>query len=114
MERIGFGQRIREIRKRKGVTQVELAEKLGVTQRGISYYENETQNPSMEIIERIANALGVAKKMLIEYDDNTILIEPKAIRALQKRMEIIPKLPPEGQRYLVETIDMLAGKHGIQ
>lgn len=64
-----FSYRVKELRKRKGITQVELARKLKVTQRGISYYENETDNPSMEIIEKIAKALGVPKRFLIDFGD---------------------------------------------
>lgn len=109
----GFGSRVRELRKRKGVTQVELAKALGVTQRGISYYENETDNPSMEIIEKIAKALGVTKRLLVEYDEEPIPDELKPIRSLQQKMRMLSKLPPEDQRYLVRTIDMLAQKHGV-
>jgi transcriptional regulator with XRE-family HTH domain len=112
-EPTGFGARVRELRQRKGVTQVELARRLGVTQRGVSYYEDKTDNPSMEVIERIAAALGVQKRRLIDYNDLPLEEEPKAIRPLQQRLKVIPKLPPEGQRYLVETIDMLAEKHGL-
>jgi transcriptional regulator with XRE-family HTH domain len=109
-----FGARVKELRKRKGITQVELAKSLGVTQRGISYYENETDNPSMDVIEKIARALGVSKRLLIEYDELHLTDEPKPIRSLQQKMKIIPKLPPEDQRYLVRTIEMLAQKHGVK
>ncbi len=108
-----FGSRVRELRRRKGISQVELAEKLGVTQRGISYYENETDNPSMEVVEKIAAALGVPKRLLIDYNDTPLEEEPKAIRTLQQRLKVVSKLPAEGQKYLVETIDMLAEKHGV-
>lgn len=110
----GFGTRVKELRKRKGITQVELARKLGVTQRGISYYENETDNPSMEIIEKIAAALEVPKRLLIEYEEQAFKEEPQPIRSLQQKMKMLPKLPAESQRYLVRTIDMLAHKHGVQ
>jgi transcriptional regulator with XRE-family HTH domain len=109
----GFGARVKELRRRKGVTQVELAKALGVTQRGISYYENETDNPSMEVIEKIAKALGVTKRLLIEYDEEPLADEPKPIRSLQQKMRVVPKLPAEDQRYLVRTIEMLAQKHGV-
>lgn len=109
----GFGTRVRLLRKRKGLTQVELAQRLGVTQRGISYYENEAANPSMEIIEKIAEAIGVSKRLLIEYDEQPIEEEPRPIRSLQQQMKVVPKLPLEDQRYLVRTIEMLAQKHGV-
>jgi transcriptional regulator with XRE-family HTH domain len=110
----GFGARVKELRKRKGVTQVELAKSLGVTQRGISYYENETDNPSMEIIEKIAKALGVSKRLLVEYDEQPLPDEPKPIRSLQQKMRVVSKLPTEDQRYLARTIEMLAQKHGVK
>jgi transcriptional regulator with XRE-family HTH domain len=108
-----FGSRVRELRRRKGITQVALAQQLGVTQRGISYYENEADNPSMDVIERIATALGVSKRLLIEDDDQQVANEPLPIRSLQQKMKVVPKLPPEDQRYLVRTIEMLAQKHGM-
>jgi transcriptional regulator with XRE-family HTH domain len=107
-----FGVRVRELRRRRGVTQVELAKRLGVTQRGVSYYENEANNPSIEIIGRIAGALGVTKKELL--DDEPLPQTPTPIRALQKRLSVLHQLPTEGQRYLAETIDMLAEKHGLK
>jgi len=112
-EATNFGGRVRELRRRKGITQVELAKRLGVTQRGVSYYENETDNPSMEVIDRIAGALEVQKRRLIDYNDMPLEEEPKAIRSLQQRLKLIPKLPVEGQKYLVKTIDMLTEQYGI-
>jgi transcriptional regulator with XRE-family HTH domain len=109
----GFGARVRELRKRKGITQVELAKALGVTQRGVSYYENETDNPSMDVIEKIARALGITKRLLIEYDEQPLANELMPIRSLQQKMRVVPKLPAEDQRYLVRTIEMLAQKHGV-
>jgi transcriptional regulator with XRE-family HTH domain len=110
----GFGARVRELRRRKGITQVELAKALGVTQRGISYYENETGNPSMDVIEKIAKALGATKRLLVEYDEEPLADEPKPIRSLQQKMRVVPQLPTEDQRYLVRTIDMLVQKHGVK
>jgi transcriptional regulator with XRE-family HTH domain len=106
-----FGCRVRELRKRKGITQVELAKKLGITQRGVSYYENETDNPSMEIIERISRVLGVPKRILVEYNETPLDDQPQPIRSLQRKMRVLSALPAEDQRYLVRTIDMLTQKH---
>ncbi len=49
--------RIKEILKEKGITQQELADKLGVTR--ISIVKTLAGNPSQETLERIANALNV-------------------------------------------------------
>ena len=40
-----FGERLQAIRKARGLTQVQLAEAAGTTQRAISYYETEAGFP---------------------------------------------------------------------
>lgn len=50
-------ERIKEIRKSKGLTQEQLAQRLGVQRAVISKYENGTISPSVETLERIAAVL---------------------------------------------------------
>lgn len=57
---MNFGEKLKELRKEKGLSQKDLAEKLNVTQRTISYYENSTTAPSnAEIVTKLAVALDV-------------------------------------------------------
>ncbi|MBU2214286.1 helix-turn-helix domain-containing protein [Patescibacteria group bacterium] len=109
-----FGARVKAIRKRKGITQVELAKKLGITQRGISYYENETQNPTIEIINKIAKALEVSKKEMFDFSDDELKSEVQPIRSLQKQLTRVAKLPADDQKYIAKTIDVLASKNKVQ
>lgn len=53
------GERIKEARKRAGLTQKQLADKLGISYVGISQWENNQRNPKLETLQRIADALGV-------------------------------------------------------
>lgn len=57
---------IREIRKKNGLNQIELAEKVNVGQSAISQIENEQKNPSAMLLYRIAQALKVSVEELIE------------------------------------------------
>lgn len=69
--------RIKEILKEKGITQQELADKLGVTR--ISVVKTLAGNPSQETLERIANALNVPMWQLfaspkdIQNDGNALV-----------------------------------------
>ena len=48
------GNRLREVRKAKGLTQTELGELIGVGKSAICCYEKETRNPTLEaVIEMI-------------------------------------------------------------
>lgn len=53
------GQKIKEARKRVGMTQKELAQKLGIPFQGISQWENDLRNPKLETLQKIADAIGV-------------------------------------------------------
>ena len=69
---------IRELRKELGLTQKELAEIAKISYRTIQNYENGITPPSLNIIEKIALALGVSVERLISnyiFDNNTTATE---------------------------------------
>jgi transcriptional regulator with XRE-family HTH domain len=62
-----LGERIRELRKAKGLTQEQLAELVGVEPRHISRVEGGYSSPSIERLARIAEILEVPIKELFDY-----------------------------------------------
>lgn len=65
---IKIGDRIKELRKRDGRTQEELAANLGVTSQAVSRWEASGGYPDMEIIPSIAGYFGVSIDALFGYD----------------------------------------------
>ena len=65
--------RIAGIRKFKGLTQAELAEKIGMTTRAVQNYESGNRIPKAAILEKIAEALGVTTDELASEDDKFII-----------------------------------------
>lgn len=63
--------KIREARKKAGITQKQLAKKLGVSSAMIAQYETGKRNPKMQTLEKIANALEIPVSDL--YGDNMII-----------------------------------------
>ena len=63
--------RIRELRTDKGLTLVELAEKVGVSTPHLSEVERGKKNLNNHLMVRIAAALGVSPEDLIAGDDRT-------------------------------------------
>ena len=55
-----------EHRFRKGLTQIELAKKAGVTQGYISQIEKGAAVPNLFVAKRMADALGISMEQLIE------------------------------------------------
>ncbi len=62
-----IGDKIKKARKKAGITQQELAKKLGTTPQNLSQYEKGKRQPKKETLEKIADALDVNVWDL--YDD---------------------------------------------
>ncbi len=63
-----YGKRIRDIRKRRGMSQTDLAGKVGLGTSQISMIEANKRTTSVEKLTKIADALGV--KVVELYDDD--------------------------------------------
>jgi len=63
-----LGKRLRELRKRKGLKQEELAEKIGVEPATISNIENGKNYPSMTNLENILNVLDYSFTEIFDYE----------------------------------------------
>lgn len=66
-----FGHRLREARTKRGITQLQLAEKAGITRWAISLYEHDRGYPQVLTLTYIADALDVSTDYLLgrsEYD----------------------------------------------
>ena len=60
-----IGDRIKEKRKEMGLTQLQLAERLGVTDRAVSKWEQNEGNPDFGILPALASTLGMTLDFLI-------------------------------------------------
>jgi len=61
-----FGQRVRTIRLKQGLSQGDVAKRLDVHRSYISGIERGIRNPSLRVIQRIAKALEVPMEKLIK------------------------------------------------
>ena len=69
------GSRLRESRKKKGLTQEQLGKLVGVGKSTICSYEKETRNPSLETVVEFLNILGVSADYLLGTDYIVKVIE---------------------------------------
>lgn len=66
MNTTDFGNFIASLRKEKGLTQMELAEKLAVTDKAVSRWETGRNYPDIETLKNLADALDVSISELLE------------------------------------------------
>lgn len=61
-----MGARIKAARRKVGLTQTELAGKLGISFQSIAQWENDLRNPKLETLQKIASALEIDVTELLE------------------------------------------------
>ena len=70
MNQAKIGKLIAVKRKEKNLTQEELAEKLGITNKAVSKWENGKCMPDLSIIQELCNILGITVSTLLSGDEN--------------------------------------------
>ncbi len=66
MEKQTLGQKIAELRKSKGMTQLELAGRLNITDKAISKWERDISCPDINTFPKLAEILGVSVDELLQ------------------------------------------------
>jgi transcriptional regulator with XRE-family HTH domain len=105
-----LGARIAKLRKEQGVTQVQLAERLGVSQQTITAYEVGRRRIQVSALPVIAQALGVGIEELVSERPKPGKRGPAP--KLQQQLEQLSRLPKAQQRLVSQLIDTVLQQHG--
>jgi transcriptional regulator with XRE-family HTH domain len=107
-----LGERLAHIRKEKGVTQVELANRVGIVQNLVSAYECGRLRLQAEMAIRFAKALGVSADELLGLKKPAQEAGTARNRRLRRSVQEIEKLPRRDQEALLRTIEAFLAKAG--
>ncbi|MFS5878692.1 helix-turn-helix transcriptional regulator [Streptococcus agalactiae] len=66
-----FAKRLRELRQLNNITQIEMANKLGLNRVTYTNYEREKSEPSISNLKEIATIFNVSIDYLIDFEDDT-------------------------------------------
>lgn len=97
-----IGLRLSKIRKAKGLTQVNVAERIGIPQYLVSDYETGRLHLSDDMVIRFAIALGTSSDAILGLTPPDH--EGPSLK-LVKRLMKIEQLPTTKQKALLQTID---------
>ena len=70
MKKKTFGSMIAKLRKEKGMTQLELAEKMGVTDKAVSKWERDLSFPDVNTIPKLAEMFNVTTDELLQVKED--------------------------------------------
>lgn len=115
MNKSPFGKRLVQIRKAKGLTQVELGKRIGVSQRIIHHYENKAEYPPTQKLIELAQALDMSVDDLLGIKNNGSNEAFQDIKpTLAKKLRRASKLPPHDLKALSTFIDALIVKQQVK
>ena len=63
-----FGSRLKELRTQAGLTQLQLAQRMGITKSVVSFYELQERTPSPDILVKLAGIFRVSTDYLLGLD----------------------------------------------
>ncbi|MBA3487736.1 MAG: helix-turn-helix transcriptional regulator [Lysobacter sp.] len=109
-----LGRRIAERRKAQGITQVQLAEALGVAQQTMAHYEGGTVRVAIALLPPLAKALDVSIEELIGKDAKAgkTLGKRGPAPKIQQQLERVSALPKAKQRVISEVLDSMLAQAG--
>lgn len=109
-----FGDRLREIRKQRSLSQTELGEITGLHFTNISRYERNLSHPGAETLKKIADSLGVSSDYLMA---GTVEEAAKAHfedRELLNQFKEVDRLPDDKKQFIKRVLDALLVKEKIR
>lgn len=103
-----FPERLAALRKARGLTQQALADQVDVAVLQIRRYEGGTSQPTLDVIRRLAIALGVSADMLV-FDEQ----ERGPSESLRYQFETVSRMPEHEQEVVRELLDALIVKNQV-
>lgn len=99
-------EKIRFLRKERGMSQEELAEKAEINISYLSRLENGHNEPSVEVFKRLVDAFGVSADYLLNEEEENYEIQIRD-RNLAEKIRLIDALDEKKREALIEIIDAL-------
>ena len=108
---VELGQRIAELRKEQGITQMQLAEILGVSQQAMNSFEKGRRRVPVSALPLLAKALNVSIESLIDTPTKAASKRGPPPK-IQQQLERVSALPKSEQRVVMRLIDSMFAQAG--
>ncbi len=109
----GFGQRLKRIRQGRALTQQELGDRVGVSQRVVAYYESDDSQPLGALLVELARALEITADELLGIEQLREKVPVKKA-SIRRRLQQVEELPTADQKAALKFVDALVESRGIQ
>jgi transcriptional regulator with XRE-family HTH domain len=108
------GERIKELRTKLGLTQSDLAKKVGLTYTQIGRYETKKAQPSSDVLQKIAQALNTTNDFLMNGATHEMASSQLTDKELLNQFKAVEQLSPEDKNIIKIFIDAFLTKRQMQ
>ena len=105
-----LAEKIKMLRKKKKISQGQLAEAVGINAAHLSRLENDKYQPSMPVIKKMAEVLEVTVDYLLSEENEAVPEIKIRNKPLAERVKLIDSLDEEDQSALIRVIDSMLTK----
>ena len=109
---VELGGRIALLRKARNLTQVQLAEALGVAQQTVQAYEAGARRVPVSSMPQLAKTLGVSLEELFGEQPKAARSRRGPVPQWQEHIEAIAKLPRAQQRFVTQMLETVLAQQG--
>jgi len=114
-KRTALGERLAQARERAGISQKDLAAKLGITQPAVAFWERSAANLRSDVLSRIAEALGTSVDDLLGTSAPATrrMVAAKAAAPAGKArvaFDAVSKLPRRQQDHILKVVHALVAQ----
>lgn len=102
---MSFGTKLKELREKKGLSQIEFAKLTNLTRSAISMYELGKREPNLNTLIKFAKFFNVDINTLLEYD-NTISKDDTNLNKEKKLFEMYRQLPEDVKNKIAMRIEI--------
>ena len=107
-----IGERIAQARIKLGLSQRELAEKLGITQQSVTALERRDSIPRSDTLLKLCDALGVTANDLLGMENHNK--KPASRGRLHHTFETLGQLPRRKQAKILDVVEALLAQEESQ
>jgi transcriptional regulator with XRE-family HTH domain len=109
-----IGERIKELRVQKKLTQSDLAKLVKLTYIQIGRYEGNKSNPSADVLQRLASALDTTTDFLMKGTEDEAVAAQLTDKELLKQFRQVEQLNKEDKHLIKTFIDAFITKRQVQ
>lgn len=108
------GEKIKQVRKEKGLQQKAVALEIGLDQSNYNKIENGRREPTVEVLQKLSVIFGVTVDDLLNPDNNQpspVTVEDKTVT---EKIRLIEQLEDEDKSVIYKMLDTMLTKKKFQ